>query len=266
MKRSVHSASTNGKPREQVNIITASIDGSVIYGSDEERAHALRTFKNGMMKTSGKSSDPRQQLLPLFDPKSGLENEGADRNVTLFIGGDVRVNEQLTLTAFHILFVREHNWLARKIRRHEPTATDEEIYQKARKIVTAEINKITYTEFLPSLMGKKGAPKFNGHNSDIDISITNEFAGAAYRFGHSLLSPNLRLAIGGQTKFIALRHAFFRSSFLTNNPRRVDYILGGLAKQKAQELDLNLIDDVRNFLFGRSQHLLSALELHANLT
>ena len=38
-------------PRQQVNIITAFIDGNMIYGSDKERSRNLREMKNGRLRT-----------------------------------------------------------------------------------------------------------------------------------------------------------------------------------------------------------------------
>lgn len=253
MKRSAFDSAysgKNGQPRQQINIVTASIDGSVVYGSDKKRANALKSFSGGYIKTSGPGRHHRLRLPPVYQHKSGLPNEGEDRNIPLFLAGDVRANEQLTLTALHTLFIREHNWIARKIGKKYPGASDQQIFQMARKIVAAEIQKITFSEFLPALFGRDRVPKFTGYNRTMDVSIANEFSGAGFRFGHSMLSPNLRLAVGDKHKFISLRDAFFNPSFLIKNPRRVDYILGGLAKQKAQEIDPDIIDDVRNFLFG----------------
>ena len=45
-------------PRQQMNQITAWIDASNVYGSDEERAAELRTFKHGELKKG------RHKLLP----------------------------------------------------------------------------------------------------------------------------------------------------------------------------------------------------------
>jgi len=38
-------------PRQQINILTSYIDGSVVYGETEERNKALREFKDGKLKT-----------------------------------------------------------------------------------------------------------------------------------------------------------------------------------------------------------------------
>ena len=43
--------------------------------------------------------------------------------------GDLRVNEQPTLGTMHLLFVREHNRLARHLKGFNPLWDDERLYQ-----------------------------------------------------------------------------------------------------------------------------------------
>lgn len=78
----------------------------------------------------------------------------------------------------HTLFVREHNHLAEDIAAIYPDRTDEEIYQLARKIVAAEMQAITYNEFLPALLGPMAPDvtvyKTLGYDSNVDPSIANE--------------------------------------------------------------------------------------------
>ena len=52
--------------RQQVNSITAYIDGSAVYGSDEETAASLRTFEGGRLRTSNGDlfAGRRTWLLP----------------------------------------------------------------------------------------------------------------------------------------------------------------------------------------------------------
>ena len=137
----------NTLPREQLNEITGWIDASNVYGSDEERANALRKL-NG----SGKLKTSKRGLLPFNT--AGLSNAGGNSE-TLFLAGDVRANEQIGLTVMHTLFVREHNRLAKKIKRNKPHLSGDEIYLRARRIVAAQMQVITYNEFLPVLLGKK---------------------------------------------------------------------------------------------------------------
>ena len=103
---------TPDNPRQQMNHITAFIDASMVYGSDSIRAKALRTLDGtGRLKTS------QGRLLPFNT--SGLPNAGGT-GPELFLAGDVRANEQVGLTALHTLFMREHNRIARNLRRQFP--------------------------------------------------------------------------------------------------------------------------------------------------
>lgn len=238
---------TPGNPRQQINSITAFIDASNVYGSDAIRAAALRTDEGlgARLKTSAGN------LLPFN--LDGLPNAPTP-SPAFFLAGDVRANEQVGLTALHTLFVREHNRLADRIAQVYPHADDEQVYQLARKIVGAEMQIITYNEFLPALLGPY-APSLSdyaGWDVDIDPSIASEFSTALFRVGHTMLSPHLLLADrkGVIVDVLPLRNAFFHPGYLAADPRRVEFLLAGFTRQSAQEIDSFIVDDVRNFLFG----------------
>lgn len=246
--RSIYDTSTgtdSANPRQQINEITGWIDASNVYGSDEERALALRTNDGtGMLKTS------EGNLLP-FNTE-GIPNDGGS-DPSLFIAGDLRVNEQVGLTSMHTLFVREHNRLATEIAAENPDFDGDRIYEEARKIVGAQMQVITYNEFLPALLGPGSLSQYNGYDPDINASILNIFSTAAYRFGHSALSPTLlRLDSSGSVipeGNLGLQDAFF-SPFIITDEGGIDPILRGLASQLHQRVDSMIVDDVRNFLFG----------------
>ena len=233
-------------PRQQINEITAWIDGSNVYGSDLERAEELRLRDgSGRLKTSD------GELLPLN--VNGLPNAGGT-SADLFLAGDVRANEHIGLTAIHTLFVREHNWQAARIQSKNPSLTGDEIYERARRIVIAELQAITFNEFLPVLLGPGTIGSYDGYDPSIDASIANEFSTAAYRLGHSALSSTLRrIDANGLTieqGDIALRDAFFSPQRLAAEGG-VEPLLRGMAAQRCQAIDSYVIDDVRNFLFGQ---------------
>ena len=167
--------------REVINSVTSYIDASLVYGSDPVRAAALRTFQGGKLKTSADG-----QLLPLNT--AGLPNaDPFHLGANLFLAGDVRANEQANLTAVHTLFVREHNRLADRIHDRYPDLTDEEIYQVARRLVGAEMQAITYEEYLPAVLGFDHAPDpaAAAYDPAVNAAVTNSFAHAIFRFGHS---------------------------------------------------------------------------------
>ncbi len=232
-------------PRLQINEISAWIDASNVYGSDVERASALRTFDGaGTLATS------EGGFLP-FNTQ-GLPNSGGSGD-HLFLAGDVRANEQVGLTAMHTLFVREHNRLAEQIALDNPAMNGEEIYQKARRLVGGIVQFITYNEFLPVLLGPDALTQYQGYDSTVDAGISNVFSTAAYRFGHSALSPTLkRIVQDGSVHpngHLELRDAFFSPHQIAETDN-FEAILRGLASQVCQRIDANVIDDVRNFLFG----------------
>ncbi|MEM9171119.1 MAG: peroxidase family protein [Pseudomonadota bacterium] len=232
-------------PRQQINEITGWIDASNVYGSDLTRARALRTLDgSGQLKTSAGNFLPYNV--------DGLANAGGS-GAELFLAGDPRANEQLGLTAMHTLFVREHNRLAGEIATANPNLDGEEIYQRARRIVGAQMQQITYYEFLPVLLGADALAPYRGYDAYVDASIANEFSTAAYRLGHSMLSDTiLRLDADFnpiESGHLTLKEAFFQPHRLLSEGD-IDPIMRGLAAQVCESVDSFVIDDVRNTLFG----------------
>lgn len=68
--------------------------------------------------------------------------------------GDGRVNEQVDLALLHTIWMREHNRIAETMAQLHPQWSDEAVFQETRRIVVAEIQHITYNEFLPIILGK----------------------------------------------------------------------------------------------------------------
>ncbi|MEZ6123636.1 MAG: peroxidase family protein [Planctomycetaceae bacterium] len=249
LSRSVYDSATGDSPdnpREQVNEITAWIDGSMVYGSDQVRADALRTFEGGHLKTSDGN------LLPFNDVGLANANDIHAPEDSLFLAGDVRANENAALTGMHTLWMREHNRIADTLAAAKPELSDEQIYQQSRELVIAEIQAITFNEFLPALLGSDVIPEYSGYHSDVDPTIANEFSAAGYRLGHSMLSGELQRLNNDGTLIdagnLALRNAFFNPAEVIDHG--IDSLLLGAARQQANELDNQVVDDVRNFLFG----------------
>jgi peroxidase len=247
-ERSVHDPTTGinpCNPRQQLNGITSWIDASAVYGSDAVRADALQ-----MNDGTGRLRTSPDALLPFNT--AGLPNAGGT-GPELFLAGDVRANENASLTALHTLFVREHNRHARRLRNRHRSWSGERLYQKARQLVGAEIQAITYEEFLPALLGSNALRPYRGYDATVDARIANVFSTAAYRFGHSALSPQL-LRLDRKGRPIAqgplpLRDAFFSPQRIIDEGG-IEPLLRGLAAQPCERIDLEIVDDVRNFLFG----------------
>jgi peroxidase len=237
--------------RIPVNEVTDYIDASAVYGSDAARATALRT-NNGL---GAKLLTDANNLLPRNTAGLPNENEGPVPNDQLFLAGDIRSNENSLLTSLHTIFAREHNRLVDRIAIQQPQLNDEAQYQLARKLVGAEMQTITYHEFLPALLGTGSTvPKAEQfiYNSQQQPTITTAHSVAAFRYGHSAVTSQLNLVEdnGSRVGNLAVRDVFFNPSLIGNNPQLVDELLQGAATQTSEEIDNLVVDDLRNFLFG----------------
>lgn len=240
-------------PRQHPNIITPWIDASNVYGSEDTRATWLRLLKDGKLKTSANnmlpfnSNDAEFSTVVSIDaPSMAGDDEGT---VPMFVAGDVRANEQPGLTAMHTIFVREHNRICDELLAQGMT-DDEEIYQIARKHVGAIIQNITYNEFLPALGINLSA--YSGYNSTIQPDISSIFSTAAYRVGHTMVIDGIPLIdencdpINGG--YLSLIDGFFNPDAIIDNG--IESVLKGLASAPQQEIDVKVINNLRNFLFG----------------
>ena len=244
LNRSVFTLDGDGV-RQQLNQITAFIDGSNVYGSDSVRNSFIRANDG-----SGKLVVSSGNLLPFND---GTQANAGGPGTTLFVAGDVRANEHVALTAMHTIFVREHNKIVDEIVAKNPNVsfTGDELYNKAKRILEGKIQYITYNEFLPILLGPNAITPWSSYTG-VDPRVTNEFSTAAYRFGHTMLSTELeRRESNGDPSpggHLSLDEAFFSPSKV--NSIEVDRLMRGLAGAPAQKVDTLVIDDIRNFLFG----------------
>lgn len=147
--------------------------------------------------------------------------------------------------------MREHNRLADQIAAADPELSDEDIYQQARAVVIAEIQSITFNEFLPALLGQRAIDRYDGYDATVDPSIANEFSTAAFRFGHSTLNDDVEFFDNdgrAVQEGISLAEAFFNPSFL--EATGIGSTLKYDASTVSQEIDLEVVDSLRNFLFG----------------
>ena len=240
-------------PREHFNEISAFIDGSNVYGSDQQRADWLRSFEDGKLKTSTGNLLPWNTLDGEYDseidPDAPHMDDAVGMATRLFVAGDIRANEQPLLIGFHTLFVREHNRLCDELKTQHPDWTDEQLYQHARRIVGGLLQSITYEQYLPA-MGVHPTP-YGGYDETVDPSIFNIFSAAAFRLGHTLLNGNIQRMDneGNDLGALPLHQVFFNPDIIQQSGG-IECFLKGMGAQVQQALDGQMIDDVRNFLFG----------------
>jgi len=245
----------SGKTPEQFNTVTAFIDGSAVYGCHEELSLILR----GGDKRKGGELFGNSQLPKFLPSKFDLRvRMGHGEKVTDFVAGDTRVETQASLTAIQNLFFNEHNRIAQRLfdglkdTIPDERERDEFVFQETRKIVSAEIQHITYNEFLPNILGPEHMSKHHldhevcEYDEQTDPTILNSFASAAWRFGHSLVQSIFRgknqpWRLG---KFYADSHFAFK-----DNGHGYVNELEGLADQPCQKADLHFSGQLTRLLF-----------------
>lgn len=170
--------------REQTNQVTAFLDASPIYSSSERNAERTRVFSNGLLLFG--RGPPREDICL----RGGLSAE-------CIRSGDTRNNEQPGLLAMHHTWVLEHNRIATELSEMNLHWSDEKIYQETRRVIGAMVQHITYREFLPLVLGREVCKMFDielqstgyftGYDLRANPTVSNSFAAAAFRFGHSLI-------------------------------------------------------------------------------
>ncbi|XP_003381765.1 putative immunoglobulin I-set domain protein [Trichinella spiralis] len=229
--------------REQLNVLTAYIDASNVYGSEEADALNLRDLfsDHGQLKFDI-TSHKQKPYLPFNRnlPMDCRRNSTVPHSMRCLMAGDYRANEQVGLLAMHTLWMREHNRIAAKLLRINSHWDGEKIYQEARKIIGAQMQHITYHSWLPKILGPQGMNMlgtYGGYNQAVDSTISNAFATAAFRFGHTLIQPilirldeNFRPHSAGH---LPLEEAFFAPERLLNEGG-IDPILRGMFSTPAK--------------------------------
>lgn len=243
----------NFGPREQMNQISSYIDASNVYGSSVKAMHPVRAFTGGLLKDS---NNPRHLLPP--KPSECKDSTGQQ---FCFLAGDSRVNEQPQLAVMHTIWMRQHNKVAKELTSINPSWDDEILFQEARRIVVAQMQHITYNEYLPIILGRRFMETFGlvprkngyapGYREDIDSTITNSFATAAFRYGHTLISGSMKMfdKFGIVKSDLRLSEHQF-SPFSLYLKDGIDSLLRGISFQPSQKFDRFFSDELTNHLFA----------------
>ncbi|XP_048472995.1 dual oxidase 1-like [Rhincodon typus] len=255
------SGQSPNNPRLQVNHVTTWIDGSSIYGSSHSWSDALRTFSDGLLDSSLDGLLPRPstgliRLWKMADPvtkQTGLQG--------LYDFGNARANESPFLQAESIIWLRYHNYWARKFKAEKPNSSDEELFQRARKRVIAIFQNIVFYEWLPAFIGQNGST-YEGYKKQVDPGISPEFQSAAIRIINSLVPPGVYMRskdcqfrkfssnIGEDPALRVCNNFWNRENRHFKEPQKFDELILGMASQIAEREDNIVVSDLRDFMYG----------------
>jgi hypothetical protein len=185
-----------------------------------------------------------------IDPNAPHMDNMNPLSTRLFVAGDPRINENPNLMSMHTLFVREHNRLCDELIVQHPDWSDEELFQHARRIVIGQIQNITNHEWLPAI-GIELDP-YAGYQADVRPEVSVEFASAAFRMGHTLVSSRI-IRMDDHCDPMPSGDMDLRSGFFNPRPlimeEGIEPFLKGMSAQIQHFFDCKLVDDLRNFLF-----------------
>ncbi|CAI2340685.1 unnamed protein product [Caenorhabditis sp. 36 PRJEB53466] len=232
-----------GRVRDQLNMNTAAIDASLIYGSEAITGRSLRF--GAMLRTTILQG---RVFPPNTNPGSLTAGDG---RATLFNG----------LAALHTSFLRLHNNIAARLQNMNRRWNPDRIFQETRKIVGGIVQVITYQEFVPELVGdasKTVLGAYNGYNPNVELGILNEFAAGAYRL-HGMIQEFID-AVNNIQHVISNIDSIYRGmmSVPVRNPQRLttsvtERLFGGSVDmatiniQRGRDHGLRSYNDYRRF-------------------
>uniref|UniRef100_A0A673A9M8 Eosinophil peroxidase n=1 Tax=Sphaeramia orbicularis TaxID=375764 RepID=A0A673A9M8_9TELE len=252
--------------REQLNAITSFVDASMVYGSSTALASSLRNHSSplGSMALNSLYSDQDLAYMPFLPRLQAHVDPCGPRNSTTIPRSApseniTSSNEHLGMIALHTLFLREHNRLVKELHLLNAHWSPDTLYQEARKIMGAIHQILTWEHYLPRILGESAMsrliPPYKGHNPDVDPTIANVFAAAAFRFAHVTVQPVVtRLGPGYTTDSqhppLPLHHSLF-ASWRVVQEGGIDPVLRGLllSPAKLQTPGQMMVEELTERLF-----------------
>ncbi|KAJ7341754.1 hypothetical protein JRQ81_006605 [Phrynocephalus forsythii] len=212
-------------PRQQINSLTSFLDASTVYGSTTAAENTLRnlTSQEGLLKINVEYFDNGREYLPFVDrvPSPCRQDPEAPEGERMecFMAGDTRASEVTSLAALHTLWLREHNRLAKTLKKRNPHWGPEMVYQEARKIVGALHQIITMRDYIPKIIGPEAfnlyIGTYKGYDPTIDPTVSNVFTTAAFRFAHAAIHPIIKRLNTAYQEDPKLPHLLLHEVFFT---------------------------------------------------
>jgi peroxidase len=200
----------------------------------------LRTGKGGLLTTTQVGD---QAYLPV-DKEAECFKVSAD---FCFKSGDLRTTLHPGVTAMQTIALRFHNLCATELGKLSPYWGDDKLFEECRRITIAVFQHITYTEYLPMVLGWRFMydygllPPTKGYSYEYDDKTVpwtySEFTAAAFRL-HSSIYGKIILADEAYKpeKVLKLEH-HYNSAMIYKNPANFDKVVRGYVWASQQKID-----------------------------
>ncbi|KAK0393430.1 hypothetical protein QR680_000209 [Steinernema hermaphroditum] len=254
-------------PREQANQASSYLDGSVIYGSTAERLKALRTFRDGKLLTG--SDTFSNNLPPTFESQANSIQSSlcaSSEGSSCFLSGSNHVNFLPSTASLHTIWIRHHNSIANQLLAINPKWTDEQLFEEARRIVIAQMQHVTYNEFLPIVVGRESWVKYglrpqsegfyDHYDLNVDPTILNTWAASVGQFFFTIFEGRLaQYDVGGTRQLERPLNEYLNDPGTLFYSEKVNGVIRYLLKEPIQRPGLHMTDEFRDKLFKNHGNL-----------
>lgn len=247
------SFSSINNPNQITNSRSAKLDlDSVFGGGPEDDPFLYLPRSNGFYLHTALTNNNIGQNKST--EKHDLQRNGRETAII----GDPRNDENRIISQMQLGFIRFYNALYKKYEDENPKYSPEEIYEEARKSVEWHYQWIVVNDFLPAMCGKYVVDDIlaNGrkyYKPKKHAFIPVEFSVAAFRFGHTMISQNLKLQLDGDEKNLFSKEIGSGFTRITSKEQAVEwdafFDYGTNNFQKAEKLDTTLAPILLNLPF-----------------
>jgi len=229
-----------GNPRQHFNTNTHFIDLSNVYGNGCTTGGLCPPWRTG---NGGHITKVWYTFFLKLVPQQ----------TQWFMGGDIRINKTPPVTSIIETYHREHNRLADQFAAQNPSWSDEQLFQEARKWLIAFHQKISTREYLGALLGEPLDP-YAGYNPNTNPSLENAFPANSFRYGHPEINSVMRRTDAAGNEIpegnYVTRDVLFKPLITTFNQVGIEPVLLGLTYSIQGLIGLGWSNDVRNMPFG----------------
>jgi hypothetical protein len=155
-----------------LNKVTSFMDLSIVYGSSDEESNEMRTTTDGKLNLGLKNTLP-------------CDNNGKYTSVSN------RLTSVVQSAIWPVMFARHHNLLCDSLKEINPHWSDDILFQEARRINIAVMQKFVFGGTVIESVFKKKVNET--YKEDFNPSTFLEFSTSAYRFLHYFLGNNTKL-------------------------------------------------------------------------